>query len=156
MNIYVAKKGQPTGPFTPEQLSQQLAAGELKPTAKAWHEGLTEWIPVSQINWIAAVPAVPAASASPVPKLGTAPIPVPIKAATPSGPAPTAGIPSIVRLHMRSGTTHFVVIVGKRGFDYLIRDPGAGFSKGVYPLRELTPKIDGLRFYEGGAPVRAG
>ena len=60
------------------------------------------------------------------------------------------GIPSIVRLRTRSGMTHFVVIVGKRGFDYLIRDPGAGYSKGVYPLRELTPQVDALRFYQGG------
>jgi len=57
------------------------------------------------------------------------------------------GIPSIVRLRMRSGITHFVVIVGKRGFDYLIRDPGAGFAKDVYPLRELTPKVEALRYY---------
>ncbi|SDU27112.1 Peptidase C39 family protein [Verrucomicrobium sp. GAS474] len=60
------------------------------------------------------------------------------------------GIPSIVRLRMRGGTTHFVVIVGKRGFDYLIRDPGAGFAQGVYPLRELTPQIEALRFYVAG------
>ncbi len=57
------------------------------------------------------------------------------------------GTPSIVRLRTRGGTTHFVVVVGKRGFDYLILDPGAGFRKGVYPLRELTPRVDALRFY---------
>jgi hypothetical protein len=56
--------------------------------------------------------------------------------------------PVIVRLRLPSGITHFVVIVGKTGFDYLIRDPGAGASKGIYPLREIGSKIEALRFYE--------
>ena len=57
------------------------------------------------------------------------------------------GNPCIVRLRFPSGTTHFVVVVGKSGFDYLIRDPGAGGARGVYPLRELTDTIEALRFY---------
>ncbi len=64
------------------------------------------------------------------------------------------GNPVIIRLHLASGSTHFVVIMGKQGFDYLIRDPSmAGLRKGVYPLRELGSKIEALRFYEklGGA-----
>ena len=59
------------------------------------------------------------------------------------------GNPVIVRLHLASGWTHFVVIMGKQGFDYLIRDPSsAGLRKGVYPLRELGSKIEALRYYE--------
>jgi hypothetical protein len=57
------------------------------------------------------------------------------------------GNPVIVRMHLPSGVTHFVVIAGKRGYDYLIRDPGAGWDRGLYPLREITPTIDGLRYY---------
>lgn len=57
------------------------------------------------------------------------------------------GNPVIVRLRRPDGITHFVVIVGKRGFDYLIRDPsGAGGGK-VYPLRELGVPIEALRYY---------
>jgi len=55
--------------------------------------------------------------------------------------------PVIVRIHFPGGGMHFVVIAGKRGFDYLILDPGAGWNKGLYPLRDITPKIDGLRYY---------
>jgi hypothetical protein len=44
--------------------------------------------------------------------------------------------------------THFVVIAGKDGFDYLVRDPGGGAAKGLYPLRELGSDIEALRFYE--------
>lgn len=66
------------------------------------------------------------------------------------------GNPVIVRIHLQDGGMHFVVIAGKRGFDYLIMDPGAGWNKGLYPLREITPKIDGLRYYRriaGGKTV---
>jgi len=59
------------------------------------------------------------------------------------------GNPVIVRLRLPSGWTHFVVIMGKQGFDYLIRDPSsAGLRKGVYPLREIGSNIEALRFYE--------
>jgi hypothetical protein len=58
------------------------------------------------------------------------------------------GNPVIVRVRLRSGVTHFLVVVGKDGFDYLVRDPGAASAKGVYPLRELGSDIDALRFYE--------
>lgn len=57
------------------------------------------------------------------------------------------GNPCIVRIRFPSGVTHFVVIAGKRGFDYLIRDPGAGASRGLYPLRDLAREIEALRFY---------
>jgi hypothetical protein len=58
------------------------------------------------------------------------------------------GNPVIVRLRLPSQITHFVVIAGKQGFDYLTRDPGAGAAKGLYPLREFGSRIEALRFYE--------
>lgn len=58
------------------------------------------------------------------------------------------GNPVIVRVRLAGGITHFVVIAGKDGFDYLIRDPGGGAAKGLYPLRELGSDIEALRFYE--------
>ena len=60
----------------------------------------------------------------------------------------------IVRLRYPSGTTHFVVIAGKDGFDYLTRVPGRGAEKGLYPLREFGSKIEALRFYERIKPGR--
>lgn len=57
------------------------------------------------------------------------------------------GNPVIVRLRYPSGVTHFVVLAGKQGFDYLVRDPGAGAGKGLYPLREFGSEIEALRFY---------
>ena len=58
------------------------------------------------------------------------------------------GNPVIVRVHLPSGITHFVVVAGKAGFDYLIQDPASGGVNRVYPLRELAGEIDALRFYE--------
>jgi hypothetical protein len=58
------------------------------------------------------------------------------------------GNPVIVRVRLRGGVTHFVVIAGKDGFDYLVRDPGGGAAKGFYPLRELHSNIEALRFYQ--------
>jgi hypothetical protein len=58
------------------------------------------------------------------------------------------GNPVIVRIHLPNGVTHFVVVVGKAGFDYLIQDPASGGINGVYPLRKLASEIEALRFYE--------
>jgi hypothetical protein len=57
------------------------------------------------------------------------------------------GNPVIVRVRYPNGVTHFVVICGKQGFDYLIQDPGSNGAQGVYPLKNLTHEIEALRFY---------
>lgn len=57
------------------------------------------------------------------------------------------GNPVIARLRYASGTTHFVVIVGKQGFDYLILDPGADGKRGVYSLKEFGSGIEAIRFF---------
>lgn len=57
------------------------------------------------------------------------------------------GNPVIVRMRYPNGITHFLVIAGKQGFDYLVLDPGSGGAKGIYPLREFGSTIEALRFY---------
>jgi hypothetical protein len=56
------------------------------------------------------------------------------------------GNPVIVRVRLANGVTHFVVLAGKEGYDYLVRDP-AGGRKELYPLRELGRDIEALRYY---------
>ncbi len=63
------------------------------------------------------------------------------------------GNPVIIRLRYASGITHFMVVCGKEGFDYLVRDPGLGGQRGVYPLRDFGGPIEALRFYR--KPVRS-
>jgi hypothetical protein len=58
-----------------------------------------------------------------------------------------AGNPVIVRLTLPDGHTHFVVLLGKDGWNYLAQDPARSPSFGVYPLRDLTDRIEALRFF---------
>jgi hypothetical protein len=53
----------------------------------------------------------------------------------------------IVRLRYPNGITHFVVIVGKQGREYLVRDPGFRHKDGLYFLSEFGSPIEALRFY---------
>ena len=57
------------------------------------------------------------------------------------------GNPVIVRVTLRNGTTHFLVVVGKQGWSYLVQDPARPPGFGVYPLKRLVPHIDALRFF---------
>jgi hypothetical protein len=57
------------------------------------------------------------------------------------------GNPVIVRIILHNGTTHFVVIVGKKGWTYLVQDPARPADFGVYPLKNLVPEIQALRFF---------
>jgi hypothetical protein len=56
------------------------------------------------------------------------------------------GNPVIVRVRPPGRGTHFVLIVGKSGFDYIAQDPGSGGRQ--RPLGELLSPIEALRFYE--------
>lgn len=58
------------------------------------------------------------------------------------------GNPMIVRVRLASGTSHFVVVVGKEGFHYLIQDPARAGEKGPYRLSSLVSQIDALRFFQ--------
>ena len=58
-----------------------------------------------------------------------------------------AGNPVIALIPLPDGGYHFVVIVGKEGRDYLIRDPAASPFRRAYHLRDLTDRIAGLCFF---------
>ena len=57
------------------------------------------------------------------------------------------GNPVIVRIRRTDEITHFVVVVGKRGFDYLIRDPAGSGDGRIYPLADLGVPVEALRYY---------
>lgn len=58
--------------------------------------------------------------------------------------------PVIIMIPLRDGAYHFVVIVGKEGQNYLIRDPAS--SGHTYPLRQRTSRIGGLCIFR---PIRS-
>src|SRR5690349_1597296 len=47
--VYVSKDGQPTGPFSIDQLRAMVAQGSVPDSELAWHEGATGWIPVAEL-----------------------------------------------------------------------------------------------------------
>lgn len=53
--------------------------------------------------------------------------------------------PVIVRIRRPGGGTHFVLVVGKVGYEYIALDPGAGGRKVL--LSELKSRVEALRFY---------
>ena len=50
MQIFVSQNGQQLGPFSWDQVQDQLNAGTLSATDYAWHEGLNEWIALSELG----------------------------------------------------------------------------------------------------------
>jgi hypothetical protein len=53
MQIYIAKSGQQTGPFSIEQLKSMLNSGMIALNDSAWHDGLVAWQPLHQVLNIA-------------------------------------------------------------------------------------------------------
>jgi uncharacterized RDD family membrane protein YckC len=56
MQVYLHVNEQQVGPYTPDQLQQLLAAGQIPGETPAWHEGLTEWSTVSSVLQTLSVP----------------------------------------------------------------------------------------------------
>ena len=49
MEIYIARSGQQTGPFTEEQLKSMIQAGMATLNDQAWHKELAEWTPLHRV-----------------------------------------------------------------------------------------------------------
>ena len=49
MNIYIHKNDEQFGPFNDEQLSDGMKTGQFTLDDLAWHEGQTEWVPLSSL-----------------------------------------------------------------------------------------------------------
>ena len=86
MQIHIARNGQPTGPFSLEEVNRQLAAGTLSLSDQAWYEGAAGWAPLSTVPGVSSSPT---GSTSPLsPPRADATIP-----GVPAVTAPTAGGP---------------------------------------------------------------
>lgn len=49
MQLFIAKDGKQTGPFTEDQVRSMLSAGFVAVEDLCWHEGLLGWLSVSQV-----------------------------------------------------------------------------------------------------------
>ncbi len=65
MQIYIDRGGERYGPYGIEDVNTYLANGTLLPTDLAWQDGMTDWVPISQIPGVvmpegsAAIPIPP-------------------------------------------------------------------------------------------------
>jgi hypothetical protein len=59
VQITINRDGQQMGPYTVEQINEYLAQGSLLPTDHAWHEGMPDWVPVTQISGVGPAAAPP-------------------------------------------------------------------------------------------------
>ena len=49
MQIHIHRDGQQYGPYSVEEAREHLETGALLPDDIAWHAGITEWLPLSQV-----------------------------------------------------------------------------------------------------------
>ena len=59
MQILVMVNGRQNGPYSPEEVRQYLATGQLQPQMSAWCEGMTDWQPLETFPEFAAPAARP-------------------------------------------------------------------------------------------------
>jgi len=59
MQIYIARQGRQTGPFTEEQTRDMLSSGSITTTDLAWTDGLSDWKPLHEILTLPTPPPLP-------------------------------------------------------------------------------------------------
>jgi len=82
VQIHVRRDGQNYGPYDEETTRSYLSAGSLSPEDLAWHEGLTDWQPLSQVLGLGPPPPPPPALPVSPPAAGAAPVAAPSSAQT--------------------------------------------------------------------------
>ena len=76
MDIYIAKGGQQTGPFTEDQLKSMIQSGMANLSDQAWHQDLTEWTPLHRILKLS--PPIPSVQPPPFRPSSAAPVTPPV------------------------------------------------------------------------------
>jgi hypothetical protein len=87
MQVHIDRGGQRFGPYSVEQINSHLADGTILPTDLGWTDGMTDWVPVTDVPGVAAAtppppppPAVEEAIAG-LPSAGVAAVPTVAKSA---------------------------------------------------------------------------
>ena len=97
MVIYIKKGTEQSGPYTLDQIQEQLAQGKLRPEDMACQEGMSNWVPLSQL--ISEAVGIPPTMTAPVPlgNSGSAEKPSLIDAPAPVENTSSAEKPSLIR-----------------------------------------------------------
>lgn len=100
MNIHVARNGQQLGQYSLEEVNQHLASGRLTAADLAWHDGLTDWRPLSAIEGV----AIPHPSSPPPPP------PLPVTGPSPSAPEQVAAGKGVITAGYICAALAFVIL----------------------------------------------
>jgi hypothetical protein len=135
-DIYVLRDDQQFGPYGEETIALMLAEGQFSSSDYFWHDGMTEWRPLSELSPVSS-------NTAPQPKKSYPPVQKPTR--------PSLTPASIVELksenELRSGLFREVspgwywIIGGFLGFviAFFGFAPGAYGSGGYYPSGDFTP-----------------
>ena len=78
ISFHVSVAGQTYGPYDMNSLQQMVANGQLTSQSTVWRQGMSGWLPASQVGELASLfGPPPAPGATPPPSPGTPPPPPP-------------------------------------------------------------------------------
>ncbi len=89
MEIFISRDGKELGPYSPREIRDRIASGQLQRSDLAWYEGAADWMPLSEVR----LPAEEEAALVPVKVSRPLPVavqnyaaPVPVQRATKNCP----------------------------------------------------------------------
>ncbi len=50
MEIFISRDGKELGPYTPREIRDRIASGQLQRGDMAWYEGAPDWMPLSEVR----------------------------------------------------------------------------------------------------------
>jgi hypothetical protein len=125
MQVFIARDGQQTGPYSLEQARQMLRSGGASAEDLAWYEGAPEWLPLSK------VPGIEDGSPPPPPLQPIRGTPRPVESKT-SGAAVASMVLGIVSwIFLPFIAAIAAVITGHIGLGSIKRSAGAMRGRGM-------------------------
>jgi large-conductance mechanosensitive channel len=125
MQVFIARDGQQTGPYSLEQARQMLRSGGASAEDLAWYEGAPEWLPLSK------VPGIEDDSPPPPPLQPIRGTPRPVESST-SGAAVASLVLGIVSwIFLPFVAAIAAVITGHIGLGSIKRSAGAMRGRGM-------------------------
>ena len=101
MQVHIDRGGQRFGPYSVEQVNSHLAEGTILPTDLGWTDGMTDWVPVTQVAGVTFADAA-----------ATAAVPPPTPAPTAGDTALQGGAPAIQTAAKPAGNKKLLIGVG--------------------------------------------
>ena len=101
MQVHIDRGGQRFGPYSVEQINSYLADGTILPTDLGWTDGMTDWVPVTQVAGVTSADAA-----------ATAAVPPPTPAPTTCDTALQGGVPATQTTAKPAGNKKLLIGVG--------------------------------------------